>query len=265
MSRFPIGLVPGVRSVRAWICQGSAPSGLLMRVDILTIFPGLFSGFLGESLVKSARDRGLVDLRLWDFRDYATDRHRSVDDKPFGGGPGMVLKPEPVFACLDQVIGRQPRPRMLLPSPVGRPFDQDLVRELAREPRLAILCARYEGYDERIVEGWDFEEVSIGDYVLMGGEIPAMVILEAVIRLLPGVVGHDLATSQESFEGAQLEHPQYTRPAEFQGMQVPEVLRSGDHARVAQWKQEQSGKRTRERRPDLLSPEARREQARPER
>ena len=232
-----------------------------MRVDILTIFPGLFSGFLGESLVKSARDRGLVDVRLWDFRTYTTDRHRSVDDKPFGGGPGMVLKPEPVFACLEDVVATEPRPRMLLPSPVGRPFDQ----AFAREPRLAILCPRYEGYDERIVAGWGFEEVSIGDYVLMGGEVPAMVILEAVLRLLPGVVGHDLATSQESFEGSQLEHPQYTRPAEFQGMNVPEVLRSGDHARVAQWKQEQSGARTRERRPDLLSSKEQGERTQPDR
>lgn len=226
-----------------------------MRVDILTIFPGLFQGFLGESMVRIAQEKGLLEVHLRDFRAFAQGPRRSVDDKPFGGGPGMVLKPEPVFECLDDLLRDvQPRPRMLLPSPVGRTFDQAMARALAAEERLVILCGRYEGYDERIVLGWPFEEVSIGDYVLTGGEVPAMVIVDAVTRLLPGVLGHDLSAARDSFEGPLLDHPTYTRPAEYRGMKVPEILLSGDHAKVARWRQEQALERTRTRRPDLLGP-----------
>lgn len=226
-----------------------------MRVDILTIFPGLFEGFLSESMVRIAAEKGLLEVHLHDFRAKAKPPRRSVDDKPFGGGPGMVLKPEPVFECLDDLLRDvTPLPRMLLPSPVGVPFNQGLARQLSRESRLVILCGRYEGYDERIVLGWPFIEVSIGDYVVTGGEVPAMVIVDAVTRLLPGVLGHDLSAAQDSFEGALLDHPQYTRPAEYRGLQVPEVLLSGDHAKVAAWRREQAVRRTRERRPDLLRP-----------
>lgn len=226
-----------------------------MRVDILTIFPAIFDGFLGESMVRIAREKGLLEVHLHDFRAFAAGPRRSVDDKPFGGGPGMVLKPEPVFACLDDVMSggaTDSKPRMLLPSPVGRTLDQRLARELAAESRLVILCGRYEGYDERIVEGFGFEEISIGDYIVTGGEVPAMVLVDAVTRLLPGVLGHDLSAVEDSFEGPLLDHPHYTRPAEFRGMKVPEVLLSGDHAKVEAWRRAQSLERTRQRRPDLL-------------
>lgn len=224
-----------------------------MRVDILTIFPGLFGGFLSESMVRIAQEKDLLEVCLHDFREFAQGPRRNVDDKPFGGGPGMVLKPEPVFECLDAVVASDARkPRMLLPSPVGRTFTQEMARDLAGESRLVIICGRYEGYDERIVLGWPIEEVSVGDYILTGGEVPAMTIVDAVTRLLPGVLGHDLSALQDSFEAPLLDHPHYTRPAEYRGMRVPEVLTSGDHARVAAWRHEQSLRRTRERRPDLL-------------
>lgn len=224
-----------------------------MRVDILTIFPGIFEGFLGESMVRIAQEKGLLEVFLHDFRNFARGPRRSVDDKPFGGGPGMVLKPEPVFECLDDLLkDTSPRPRLLLPSPVGPTFTQKKARELSKESRLVILCGRYEGYDERIVLGGPFEEISIGDYVLTGGEVPAMVIVDTVTRLLPGVLGHDLSAAEDSFEGHVLDHPHYTRPAVFRGMGVPEVLLSGNHALVARWRREQSLERTRLRRADLL-------------
>ncbi|HMS16598.1 MAG TPA: tRNA (guanosine(37)-N1)-methyltransferase TrmD [Planctomycetota bacterium] len=224
-----------------------------MRVDILTIFPGIFQGFLGESIVRIAQEKGLLEVLLHDFRSFAKGPRRSVDDQPFGGGPGMVLKPEPVFDCLDELLsGLEHPPRMLLPSPVGRRLDQALVRELSKEEHLVILCGRYEGYDERIVIGWPFEEVSIGDYVLTGGEVPAMVLVDSVTRLIPGALGHDLSAQEDSFERPLLDHPHYTRPAEFRGLKVPEVLLSGNHARVAQWRRAESINRTLARRPDLL-------------
>lgn len=224
-----------------------------MRVDILTIFPGIFQGFLGESIVRIAQEKGLLEVLLHDFRSFAKGPRRSVDDQPFGGGPGMVLKPEPVFECLDELLsGLDHPPRMLLPSPVGRRLDQALVRELSKEEHLVILCGRYEGYDERIVVGWPFEEVSIGDYVLTGGEVPAMVLVDSVTRLIPGALGHDLSAQEDSFERPLLDHPHYTRPAEFRGLKVPEVLLSGNHARVAQWRRAESINRTLARRPDLL-------------
>lgn len=236
---------------------GGTPRSRGMRVDILTIFPAIIDGFLGESMVRVAREKDLLEVQLHDFRAFAAEPRRSVDDKPFGGGPGMVLKPEPVFACLDDILSRVTgtKPRMLLPSPVGRTLDQRLARELAAEPHLVILCGRYEGYDERIVEGFGFEEISIGDYVVTGGEVPAMVLVDAVTRLLPGVLGHDLSAVEDSFEAPLLDHPHYTRPAEYRGMKVPEVLLSGDHAKIEAWRRAQSLERTRQRRPDLLDDE----------
>jgi tRNA (guanine37-N1)-methyltransferase len=225
-----------------------------MRADILTLFPGIFSGFLSESLIRIAQEKGRLEVVLHDWRAFATGPRRTVDDKPFGGGPGMVLKPEPIFSCLENLLqGCDPLPRMLLMTPQGERFTQAKAKELAREPRLVFLCGRYEGFDDRIRRGWPFEEVSMGDYVLNGGEVPAMAVIEAVARLIPGVLGHDLSAAEESFESGLLDHPHYTRPAEFRGMEVPEVLRSGDHARIARWRRDEARRLTKERRPDLLA------------
>lgn len=227
-----------------------------MRIDVLTLFPSMFEGFLNESLLRLARARGVADVRLWDIRDCTDDKHRKVDDRPYGGGPGMVMTPQPVFAAVDAAEAEAPSaPRKILLTPQGRPLDQALARELAREPRLLLICGRYEGFDERIRTGIAAEEVSIGDYVLAGGELPAMVIIEAVVRLLPGALGDPESAVDESFEGNTLDYPQYTRPPVFRGMAVPEVLLSGDHERVRQWRDEQARLRTRQRRPDLAQPE----------
>jgi tRNA (guanine37-N1)-methyltransferase len=221
-----------------------------MRVDILTIFPGIFDGPLRESLLGRAVSSGLVDVRVHDIRDHATDRHRQVDDEPFGGGPGMVMKPEPIFGAAES-LGTEPK-RVLLLSPAGRRLDQALVRELAREPWLVLVSGRYEGVDERVAEGLPAEEISIGDYVLAGGEVPALVVLEAVTRLLPGVVGREASLARESFEDGRLDHPHYTRPREFRGMAVPDDLLSGDHARIEAWRRREAEAKTRRNRPDLL-------------
>jgi tRNA (guanine37-N1)-methyltransferase len=224
-----------------------------MRVDILTLFPEMFRGFLTEGTLRIAQEKGLADVRLHNFREFAKDARKTVDDKPFGGGPGMLIKPEPVYDCLESVLAEPPGARMILLTPRGARFDQKLARELALEERLLLLCGRYEGFDERVREGWPFAEVSIGDYVLSGGELAAMVILDAVVRLVPGVLGHDLSSESESFEGdGLLDYPQYTRPATFRGMEVPEVLRSGDHAKIAAWRREHQERLTRTMRPDLL-------------
>jgi tRNA (guanine37-N1)-methyltransferase len=221
-----------------------------VRVDILTIFPGIFEGPLRESLLGRGIGEGLLDVRVHDIRDHAIDKHSQVDDEPFGGGPGMVMKPEPVFAAVE-AIGPGSK-RVLLLSPGGRRLDQALVRELAREPWLVLVCGRYEGVDERVVEGLPAEEVSIGDYVLSGGEVPALVVLEAVTRLVPGVVGREESLHRESFEDGGLDHPHYTRPREFRGMEVPEVLLSGDHARIEEWRRRAADRKTKRNRPDLL-------------
>lgn len=228
-----------------------------MRIDVITIFPGLFEGVISHSMLRIAREKGLVDVVLTDLRDYTADRHRSVDDRPFGGGPGMVMKVEPVVKAVRDVRNRVADPgRLILPCPQGRVFTQSLARAWSREPRLIFVAAHYEGYDERIVEILDVERVSIGDYVLTGGELPALVMLDAVVRLVPGVLGDPESVSSESFspenEGL-LEYPQYTRPAVFDGCAVPDVLLSGDHARIAAWRREQSEQRTRQCRPDLWS------------
>ena len=221
-----------------------------MRIDVLTIFPGILEAPLRESLLGKAIGAGLVDVRVHDIREHTTDRHRQIDDQPFGGGPGMVMKPEPILAAVE-ALGEGQRRHVLL-SPAGRRLDQSLVRELASEPWLVLICGRYEGVDERVVEALGADEISIGDYVLSGGEIPALVVIEAVTRLVPGVVGREESLVQESFEEGILDHPQYTRPQEYRGMAVPEVLVSGDHERIARWRREAAEAKTRRNRPDLL-------------
>jgi tRNA (guanine37-N1)-methyltransferase len=233
-----------------------------LSFDILTIFPSMFAGVLQESILQRAVDSGRMDVTFTDIRDFTTDRHRSVDDRPYGGGPGMVFKPEPVLSAVESVlVHRKAEPeksRKFVLSPQGRRLTQERLRELSGASWIVLLCGRYEGFDERIVEALSpegFEEISIGDYVLTGGEIPAMVILEGVARLLPGVLGHPDSAVEESFEDGRLDHPHYTRPAEYRGMQVPEVLLSGDHRRIEAWRREQSIKKTRERRKDLMERE----------
>ena len=223
-----------------------------MRIDVITIFPGIFESPLRESLLGKAIAAGILDIRIHDLRDHTTDRHRTVDDESYGGGPGMVMKAEPLF---DAVESLDPdRGRVILLSPAGRRLDQALARELSNEPHLTLICGRYEGVDERVVQGLPAEEISIGDYVLSGGEVPALVLIEAVTRLVPGVVGNEESLEPESFEAEVLDHPHYTRPAEFRGMPVPDVLLSGDHARIEAWRREAALEKTRRNRPDLLEP-----------
>ncbi len=221
-----------------------------MRVDILTIFPEILESPLRASLLGKAIEQGIVDVRVHDIRNFAMDRHRTTDDEAYGGGPGMVMKPEPIFAAVES-LGSGDR-RTILLSPAGRRLEQSLVRELASASWLVLLCGRYEGVDERIVEGLPAEEISIGDYVLSGGEVPALVLLEAVTRLVPGVVGRAESVEQDSFENGSLDHPQYTRPREFRGLRVPDVLVSGDHAAIARWRKDAALEKTRRNRPDLL-------------
>lgn len=223
-------------------------------IDILTIFPGYFDGPLSSSLLGRAREAGLVAVRAHDLRDFTDDRHRTVDDLPFGGGAGMVMSPAPFFTAVERLYGAiEERPRTVLFTPRGRPLDQPLVAELAAEPALLLLCGRYEGIDERVHAALASDEVSVGDYVLAGGEAAACVLVEAVTRLVPGVMGNAESAAEESFSAGLLEYPHYTRPAEFRGMAVPEVLRSGHHGRVAAWRHEQSVTRTRTLRPDLYA------------
>jgi tRNA (guanine37-N1)-methyltransferase len=217
---------------------------------VITIFPAILKGPLRESLLGRAIEQGLVEVRVHDLRERATDRHRTVDDEAYGGGPGMVMKPEPWFAAVESLD--PDRGRVLLLSPAGRRLDQAFVRELATEPHLTLLCGRYEGVDERVVEGLPAEEVSIGDYVLSGGELPALVLIEAVTRLVPGVIGKEESHRSDSFEDpGLLDHPHYTRPPTFRGMEVPEVLRSGDHGAIERWRREAAAAKTRRNRPDL--------------
>ena len=220
-----------------------------MRIDVFTIFPGMIERFADESLLGKARERGLIQVRTHDPRDHTTDVHRTVDDAPFGGGAGMVLKPEPLIAAIE--AADPPRPLFLL-GPGGHRFDQARARELARTEGFSLLCGRYEGVDQRVIDSHCDGELSIGDYVLAGGEVAAMVVLEAVGRLVPGVMGNDTSADEESFSSGLLEYPHYTRPADLDGREVPEVLRSGDHARVARWRHAEALLRTARRRPDLL-------------
>ncbi len=220
-----------------------------LHVDVLTIFPEVVDSYCETSILGRARRQGVIDIRTHDLRIATRDPHRSVDDAPFGGGAGMVLAPEPVFAAVEQLV--PPRPLFLL-GPSGRRFDQAMASELAGLGRFSLLCGRYEGVDERIAEHLADEEVSVGDFVLAGGELAALVVVEAVARLVPGVLGNEASSGDESFTHGLLEYPQYTRPATFRGWDVPEVLRSGDHAKVARWRLAQSLRRTLERRPDLI-------------
>jgi len=221
-----------------------------VKIDVLTLFPAMFAGPLDESIIKRAREAGLLDLRIHQLRDYAHDRHKTVDDRPFGGGPGMLLKPEPIFEAVEKIA--REKTRVILMSPAGRPFSQAIARELAQQEDLLLVTGHYEGFDERVRAELADDELSIGDYVLTNGALPAMVVVDAVTRLLPGVLGDDDSSKEESFSSGQLEYPQYTRPAEFRGMKVPEVLLSGNHAEIAKWRAEQSARRTKERRPDLM-------------
>lgn len=223
-----------------------------MRVDIVTIFPAMFDGPMSTSIVGIARDKGLLDVRVHDLRNWTHDRHRTTDDTPYGGGPGMVMRPEPLFECLDEVRAMDEDPgTVIFFTPAGTPFCQDAAHDLSERRRLILVCGRYEGFDERVLTLADME-VSIGDYVLTGGELPAMVVTDAVSRLLPGVLGDSMSSVEESFSEGLLEYPQYTRPAVYRGLGVPEVLLSGDHAKIEAWRRERSIERTVKRRPDLL-------------
>jgi tRNA (guanine37-N1)-methyltransferase len=220
-----------------------------VRIDVFTIFPEYLDGPLRSSLLGRARERGLIDVRVHDPRDHATDAHRSVDDTPFGGGAGMVMTPEPLFAAVE--AADPPRPVVLL-SAAGRRFDQKMARRFGTGAGFSLVCGRYEGVDQRVADHLCDDEISVGDYVLSGGEAAALVVIEAVGRLVPGVMGSEESSADESFSDGLLEYPQYTRPADFRGWSVPEVLRSGDHARIARWRRAQALRRTLERRPDLL-------------
>lgn len=223
-----------------------------MRIDIITILPEMFPAVLDASIVGRARSTGAVDVQVHDLRQWTEDRHRTTDDYSFGGGPGMVMKPEPVYRALDEIGSySEERPFVIVLTPQGAPLTQAIVKELASRPRLVLLCGRYEGFDERILARAD-AEISIGDYVLTGGELPALVLTDAVARLQPGVLGHADSAVDESFAEGLLEYPQYTRPASFAGMDVPDVLTSGDHARIAAWRRREAVRRTAERRPDLI-------------
>ena len=224
-----------------------------MHVDILTLFPEVLEPYLKAGIPRIAAEKGAFTYRLHDFRNFGEGNYRRVDERPFGGGPGMVLTPGPIFACLESFLER-PFPPIVATSPQGRTFDQKMAEEMATWDRFVILCGHYEGFDERIVEGLGAREVSIGDYVLSGGELAALVLMDSVVRLLAGVLGDDRSAALESFSTGVLDYPQYTRPVEFRGMSVPEILRSGDHAKIAAWRRAEALRRTRERRPDLLNP-----------
>jgi tRNA (guanine37-N1)-methyltransferase len=221
------------------------------RIDVVTLFPGMFPGVLDESMLRVARERQAVDIRVADLRDYTEGRHRVADDYPFGGGGGMVLKPEPLFAAVEALRG--PGSRVVLLCPQGPTFTQATAERLAKVAHLVLVCGHYEGVDERVRTELVDEELSIGDYVLTGGELPALVVLDAVVRLVPGVLGDPESAARESFAAGRLDYPQYTRPAEFRGWRVPEVLLSGDHGRIAQWRRREALRRTLTRRPDLLA------------
>ena len=226
-----------------------------MRIDILSLFPDMFQATLGESIVGRAQDDGFLDINVTDFRQYTTDKHRHVDDAPFGGGAGMLLQAQPIFdamAAIDQeVAGKYPKGRVILMDPAGRRFDQKYAQELAQEEHLTFICGHYEGYDERI-RNLVTDEASLGDYVLTGGELAAMVMIDATVRFVPGVLGNQASPMGDSFSNGLLEYPQYTRPADFRGMKVPEVLTSGNHQKIKEWRMRESLRRTLERRPDLL-------------
>jgi len=223
-----------------------------LRFDIVSIFPGMFESPFGDSIIQRAREEGLLDLRVHDLRDYSLNKHRKVDDTPFGGGVGMVMNVEPIARVIAAIKKEVPETRTILLSPGGRPFDQEKAWELSRLPSLTLICGRYEGIDERVRLHFVDEEISIGDYILTGGEIPAMVLVEAISRLVPGVLGDPESIVEESFAGDLLEYPQYTRPRDYQGFKVPEILVSGDHKKIRDWQKAEALKKTARVRPDLL-------------
>jgi tRNA (guanine37-N1)-methyltransferase len=258
---------------RHWtLSAGRSTFSFQVKIDILTLFPDICRAPLGESIMKRAQENGIIDLRILNLRDWTTDKHHIVDDAPFGGGQGMVMKPEPIFAAVEQLCGAKEKtaniqrpalevqqskiengkPKVIVMSPAGRRFDQQMATELSRESHLVIICGHYEGVDHRVIEHLVDLEISIGDYVLTNGAIAAVVFVDAIVRLLPGVLGHEQSAVDDSFNDGLLEAPQYTRPAEFRGWKVPQVLVSGNHAEIAKWREEQAMKRTRENRPDLL-------------
>jgi len=220
-----------------------------MKIDIVTLFPGMFESVFGESIIKRARGRKIVDIGVHNLRDWTHDRHRTADDKPFGGGPGMVMKPEPIYEALDELS--KPKARTILLTPQGKKLNQRMVKKLAKHKHLILICGHYEGVDER-VRKLTHEEISIGDYILTCGEIPVMILVDAVTRLIPGALGDANSKLSESFEDNLLEYPQYTRPAEYRGMKVPKVLLGGNHKQIAEWRKSQALKRTKKCRPDLL-------------
>ena len=225
-----------------------------MIVDVITIFPAMVEAALAEGVVARARTRGVVDIRVRDLRTWATDRHRTVDDVPYGGGPGMVMKPEPLFHAVDAIAAERGRPAaVLLMTPQGRPFTHEIAERLSRTSPIVVICGRYEGVDERVTSALVTDEISIGDYVLTGGELPALVVLDAVARLVPGVVGDEASVTGDSFVRGLLDHPHYTRPAEFRGLKVPETLLSGHHAEIEKWRARERVRRTLARRPDMLA------------
>ena len=227
-----------------------------MRFDLVTLFPALFESFLGQSLIGKALERKAFEVRVIDLRDFTTDRHRTADDRPFGGGPGMVLKPEPIAGAVAFALGGTPegsKTKVSLLTPAGRTLDQAKVEEYAALDQLVLVCGRYEGVDERVSLSVVNEEISVGDYILAGGEVPAMILIEAVARLLPGVMGKAESADEETFSTGLLEYPHYTRPRDFQGLVVPEILLSGDHAAIRSWRRRESLRRTLERRPEMLN------------
>ena len=223
-----------------------------MRIEIVTLFPEICRAPLSESMMKRAQEKGILELHIRNLRDWTTDKHHVVDDAPFGGGQGMVMKPEPIFAAVEDLRVENRKSKIVLMSPAGRRLDQELAKRLSQQPRLIIVSGHYEGVDHRIIEHLIDLEISIGDYVLTNGAIAAVVLVDAIVRLLPGALGHEQSAADDSFSDGLLEAPQYTRPAEFRGWKVPEVLLSGNHAEIARWRQEQAVKRTRQNRPDLL-------------
>ena len=224
-----------------------------MKFDILTLFPGMFSGPFDESIIKRAKDKKLVEIELHNIRDYAADKHQTADDAPYGGGAGMVMKVEPLAACIQDVKTRNPKSTVVMTSPHGRPFNQELAYELTRSGGLIIICGRYEGIDERVRQLYVEEDISLGDFILSGGEIAAMALVDAVTRLIPGVLGSQESAMTDSFSDGLLEYPQYTRPPEFMGLKVPEILLSGNHELIRKWRRLQSLRKTRQLRPDLLA------------
>jgi tRNA (guanine37-N1)-methyltransferase len=222
------------------------------HIAVLTLFPTMFEGVLGESILKLAIERGLVTVDLHNLRDWGIGSRHTVDDRPYGGGPGMVLRPEPVFAAVEKITGGEDNWHIVLLTPQGRKYTQSVAAELAGKEKLLLVCGHYEGFDERIRTGLPVDEISAGDYVTTGGEIPAMIVIDTVVRQIPGALGNEFSTDEESFSSGLLEYPHYTRPPEYRGMKVPEILLSGNHAEIAKWRKEQSDERTRTRRPDLL-------------